>query len=77
MSIVEYKNITIERGERIVLQNVTFNIQKGEFCYLVGKVGSGKSSLMKSMYAEVPIERGEAKVIDYDITNIKKKNIPF
>lgn len=77
MSIVEYKNITIERGERIVLQNVTFSIQKGEFCYLVGKVGSGKSSLMKSMYAEIPIEKGEAKVIDYEITNLKKKSIPY
>ncbi len=77
MTIIEYDNVEIERAERVVLQNVTFKLNKGEFCYLVGKVGSGKSSLMKSMYAEVPIEKGNATVLGYDITNIKKKEIPY
>lgn len=77
MTIIEYDNVEIERAERVVLQNVTFKLNKGEFCYLVGKVGSGKSSLMKSMYAEVPIEKGNAIVLGYDITNIKKKEIPY
>lgn len=75
--IVDYKNVDIERAEHIVLQDVTFQLNKGEFYYLVGKVGSGKSSLMKSMYAEVPIEKGEAEVLGYKLNHLKKKDIPF
>lgn len=77
MSIIEYKNVEIERADRVVLEDVDFQLQKGEFCYLVGKVGSGKSSLMKSMYAEIPIEKGEAIVLGYDVREIKKRDIPF
>lgn len=75
--IVDYKNVDIERAEHLVLQDVTFQLKSGEFCYLVGKVGSGKSSLMKSMYAEVPILRGEALVMDYNLQEIKRKDIPY
>lgn len=75
--IVDYKNVDIERAEHLVLQDVTFQLKSGEFCYLVGKVGSGKSSLMKSMYAEVPILSGEAMVMDYNLQEIKRKDIPY
>ena len=75
--IVDYKNVDIERAEHIVLQDVTFQLKSGEFCYLVGKVGSGKSSLMKSMYAEVPILSGDALVMDYNLQEIKRKDIPY
>ena len=75
--IVDYKNVDIERAEHLVLQDVTFRLKSGEFCYLVGKVGSGKSSLMKSMYAEVPILSGEAMVMDYNLQEIKRKDIPY
>ena len=75
--IVDYKNVDIERAEHLVLQDVTFQLKSGEFCYLVGKVGSGKSSLMKSMYAEVPILRGDALVMDYNLQEIKQKDIPY
>lgn len=75
--IVDYKNVDIERAEHLVLQDVTFQLKSGEFCYLVGKVGSGKSSLMKSMYAEVPILRGDALVMDYNLQEIKRKDIPY
>lgn len=75
--IVDYKNVNIERAEHLVLQDVTFQLKSGEFCYLVGKVGSGKSSLMKSMYAEVPILSGEAMVMDYNLQEIKRKDIPY
>ena len=75
--IVEYKNVDIERAEHLVLQDVTFQLKSGEFCYLVGKVGSGKSSLMKSMYAEVPILSGDALVMDYNLQEIKRKDIPY
>ena len=75
--IVDYKNVDIERAEHLVLQDVTFQLKSGEFCYLVGKVGSGKSSLMKSMYAEVPILSGDALVMDYNLQEIKQKDIPY
>ncbi len=75
--IVNYKNVEIHRKELIVLKNVTFELHSGEFVYLIGRVGSGKSSLMKSMYSEIPIINGEATVLDYDLTSIKKKDIPY
>lgn len=75
--IVDYKNVELHRKELIVLKNVTFELHSGEFIYLIGRVGSGKSSLMKSMYSEIPITDGEATVLDYDLTSIKKKDIPY
>ena len=77
MSIVKYKNVEILRKELIVLKQVSFELHKGEFVYLLGKVGSGKSSLLKSMYAEIPITEGEASALDYNLINIKRKHIPF
>lgn len=77
-NIIEYKGVEIHRAEKTVLKDVTFSIGEGEFCYLVGRVGSGKSSLLKSMYAEVPIFSGDrAEVMDYDLIGIKKKQIPY
>lgn len=75
--IVKYNNVELLRKEHIVLKNVTFELQKGEFLYLIGKVGSGKSSLLKSMYSEIPINDGEAQVFDYDLTKIKRKHVPM
>lgn len=76
-NIVQYRNVTLLRQEHVVLKDVNFQLKEGEFIYLIGKVGSGKSSLMKSMYSEIPIEEGDAYVLDYDLTTIKKKEIPM
>lgn len=76
--VIEYKDVEIHRAEKTVLKDVSFSIGEGEFCYLVGRVGSGKSSLLKSMYAEVPIYSADkADVLDFDLLNIKKKQVPF
>ena len=75
--IVDYRDVLITRKELVVLKNVTFSLDKGEFAYLIGRVGSGKSSLMKTMYAEVPIDEGYATVLDYSISEIKRKQIPY
>ena len=76
--IVNYKNVEIDRAEKNVLKDVTFTLSKGDFYYLVGRVGSGKSSLMKTIYADVPIRSGDkAEVLDFDILNIKKSQIPY
>lgn len=76
--IVNYKNVEIDRAEKNVLKGVTFTLSKGDFYYLVGRVGSGKSSLMKTIYADVPIRSGnKADVLDFDVINIKKSQIPY
>lgn len=77
MSIISYRDVEILRKELVVLKHVTFNLDEGEFTYLIGKVGSGKSSLMKSIYAEIPVISGEARVFDYDLVGLKRKEIPM
>ncbi|MBD5172192.1 MAG: ATP-binding cassette domain-containing protein [Bacteroidales bacterium] len=77
-NIIEYKGVEIERADRLVLKDVAFSVGEGEFHYLVGRVGSGKSSLMKTMYADVRIPKGEkAEVLGYDLLTLRSKNIPF
>lgn len=76
VKVIDFKDVEIERAERVVLEHVTFSVNKGEFCYLVGKVGSGKSSLLKSMYGEVPVTSGECTVLDYNLRKLKRKDIP-
>lgn len=75
--LVDYRNVTIERAARVVLKGVTFGVSEGEFCYLTGKVGSGKSSLLKTLYAEVKIPEGDtARVLDYDLLRLRSRQIP-
>ncbi len=77
MAIIEYSNVEILRKEHVVLKDVTFSVADGEFVYLIGRVGSGKSSLMKSIYAEVPVTTGSARVFDYDMTALRRRDVPF
>lgn len=78
MALVEYKDVTIKRQDKTVLKNVNFQLLPSTFYYLVGKVGSGKSSLMKSMYADVGVASGkEAEVLGFDLLDINAKDIPF
>ena len=77
MNVVEYKDVEILRKELVVLKHVDFELEEGEFVYLIGKVGSGKSSLLKSMYAEIPVVTGEARVMDHDLVGIRRKEIPM
>ena len=77
MSLVEYKGVDICQEELIVLRDVDFCVEAGEFVYLCGKVGSGKSSFLKSLYADVPVKNGEAKVFSYNLRKLKYKEIPM
>lgn len=77
MNVVEYKDVEILRKELVVLKHVDFTLAEGEFAYLIGKVGSGKSSLLKSMYAEIPVFTGEARVMDTDLVGIRRKDVPM
>lgn len=75
--LVKYECVDICQQEHLVLRDVDFRVKKGEFIYLLGKVGSGKSSLLKSLYAEVPIKKGNAYIFNYDLRKIKRKEVPL
>lgn len=75
--LITYRNVDIIRDSFIVLEDVNFEIYENELVYIVGKVGSGKTSLIKTIYGEVPISSGEARVLDYDLATLKRKQIPY
>lgn len=76
MTLINYHNVEVRQQEMIVLENVDLKIEKGEFVYLIGKVGSGKSSLLKTMYGELDVHNGSAEVLGYDMARIRRKQIP-
>ena len=74
--LIRYKNVNINQQELGVLEDVNLELIKGEFVYLIGKVGSGKTSLLKTIYGELDIQSGDAEVLGYNMSNIKRKHIP-
>ena len=74
--LIRYKNVNINQQELGVLEDVNLELNKGEFVYLIGKVGSGKTSLLKTIYGESDIQSGDAEVLGYNMSNIKRKHIP-
>ncbi len=75
--IIRYHNVSVNQAEQIVLHDVNLEIGEGEFVYLLGRVGSGKSSLMKTMYGELPIASGEAQILDYNLATLRRKQVPY
>ena len=75
-TLITYNNVEIHQQELCVLSDVTLQLHKGEFVYLVGKVGSGKTSLLKTFYGELDIADGEAEVLGFNMRTIKRKYIP-
>lgn len=75
--LLELKNVEICIEENIVLRDASITLHDGEFVYIIGKVGSGKSSLLKSLYCEIPITIGEARIMEYDLCRIKDRQIPY
>ena len=74
--LIRHKNVNINQQELGVLEDVNLELNKGEFVYLIGKVGSGKTSLLKTIYGELDIQSGDAEVLGYNMSNIKRKHIP-
>jgi len=76
-TIVSLNNVNIYQGQSLILQDVTFNVDKGEFVYLVGKTGTGKSSLLKTLYGELPLKDGTATIVGYDLKGMTWKTVPY
>ena len=76
-TVVSIQNANIYQGDNLVLQNVNFTVNKGEFVYLVGKTGTGKSSLLKTLYGELSLREGEASVVGFDLKEMDWKKVPF
>jgi cell division transport system ATP-binding protein len=76
-TIVDIRNANIYQGDSLVLQDVNLTVNRGEFVYLVGKTGTGKSSLLKTLYGELPLKQGQASVVGYDLRQLTWKTVPY
>lgn len=77
MSLIRYNNVEIRQAEQIVLRDVTLQVEGGELVYLFGRVGSGKSSFLKTIYGALPIASGEAEVLDYNLAKLRRRQLPY
>jgi cell division transport system ATP-binding protein len=75
--ILSLNNVTIYQENQVILSTINLAVNKGEFIYLIGKTGSGKSSFMKTLYADLPLSEGEATIVDFNLATLKEDDIPF
>ncbi|MFC5195308.1 cell division ATP-binding protein FtsE [Bizionia hallyeonensis] len=75
--VLYLKDASIFQGDSLVLSDVNVEINKGDFVYLIGKTGSGKSSFMKTLYGDLQLTKGEGSIVDFDLRHLKEKDIPF
>lgn len=75
--IIELQDASIQNHQEIVLNNVNLSLHKGELVYLIGKTGSGKSSILKTLYADLPLKSGKGLISGYNLSSIKNKEIPY
>ena len=76
-SILSLRNATIYQEGRVILSDVNLEVKKGEFIYVIGKTGSGKSSLLKTLYADLELKEGAGHIVDFDLATLKEDDIPF
>lgn len=76
-TILSLKNVSIYQDSNLVLADINLDVQKGDFIYFIGKTGSGKSSFLKILYADIPLTEGTGTIVDYDLNTLKEKDIPF
>lgn len=76
-TVIELNDVQVFQGNNLILSDVDINIKKGEFVYLIGQTGSGKSSLLKTLYGELPVTKGAGTIADIDLKTVKPAQIPF
>ncbi len=76
-TIVKLQDVAVFQNENLILNDITLEVKKGEFVYVIGKTGSGKSSFMKTLYADIPLKQGTGSVVDFDLKKLQEKDIPF
>ena len=75
--VVRIKNVSVFQENQTVLSDVSFELEKGELAFIIGRTGSGKSSLLKTLYADLPLRLGEISIAGYNLSSIRKKDIPM
>jgi cell division transport system ATP-binding protein len=75
--VLSLKNVTLSQEGKIILSNINLDVNQGEFIYIIGKTGTGKSSFMKALYADLPLAEGEGTIMDFDLATLKENDIPF
>ena len=75
--VVELKEASVFQRKNLILHDINLTIERGEFVYLIGKTGSGKSSLLKILYGDLPLKKGTGTVVDFDLTTLKESEIPY
>mgnify|MGYP001341058803 FL=1 len=76
-SILELSDADIYQGNHLVLKDINISLKRGDFVYLIGSTGSGKSSLLKTLYADIPLLKGKGQIVNYDLRKIEDKEIPY
>lgn len=76
-TVLSLKNVTIYQEERVILSQINLEVKEGEFLYIIGKTGTGKSSFMKTLYGDLALTEGSGNIVGYDLVNLKENDIPF
>lgn len=76
-TIVHLEDVAVFQNQNLILNAITLDVKKGDFIYVIGKTGSGKSSFMRMLYADLPLRQGEGRVVDFDLKKLREKDIPF
>ena len=75
--VLALKDVTIYQENKVILSQINLEVKHGEFLYIIGKTGSGKSSFMKTLYGDLPLTEGEGHIVEYDLATLEEKDIPF
>ncbi len=75
--VLSLKDVTIYQENKVILSQINLEVNHGEFLYIIGKTGSGKSSFMKTLYGDLPLTEGEGHIVEYDLATLQEKDIPY